>query len=118
VDAFRRAAEGGLRRTAHAGESSGPEGVRDAVEILGAERIDHGVRAVDDGALVRELAARGVPLDICPGSNVTLGLYPDLESHPIEALRRAGVPVSVNTDDPALLRTDLVDEYARAARVF
>jgi adenosine deaminase len=118
ADAFRRAADSGLGRTAHAGESSGPEGVRDALELLGVERIDHGVRAVEDPALVRELADRGVPLDVCPRSNVTLGLYSDLESHPIDELRRAGVPVSVNTDDPALLRTDLVEEYLRAAQAF
>jgi adenosine deaminase len=118
ADAFRRAGAGGLRRTAHAGESSGPEGVRDAIELLGCERIDHGIRAIEDEGLVRELAGRGVPLDVCPVSNVSLRLYPDLESHPIDALRRAGVLVSVNTDDPALLRTELVDEYGRAARTF
>lgn len=111
AETFRRAARAGLRRTVHAGESSGPEGVRDAVDLLLAERIDHGVRAAEDPALVAELASRGIPLDVCPGSNVALGLYPDLASHPIEALRRAGLRVSVNTDDPAYLRTDLISEY-------
>ena len=102
----------------HAGESSGPEGVRDAIDLLMAERIDHGVRAVEDPALVRELVDRGISLDIAPGSNVTLGVYPDLAGHPIDLLRRAGVAVSVNTDDPAYLRTDLVREYLETSAAF
>jgi adenosine deaminase len=117
-EAFLRAREAGLRRTVHAGESSGPEGVRDALEYLYAERIDHGVRAVEDPVLVHELAARQIPLGICPGSNVQLGLYPDLAHHPIDALRRAGVAVTINTDDPVLLSTDLVSEYLACARAF
>jgi adenosine deaminase len=118
ADAFRRAAQAGLHRTVHAGESSGPEGVWDAVQFLCAERSDHGVRAIEDAALVAELASRRVTLNVCPGSNVKLGLYPDLASHPLDALRRAGVPVSINTDDPALLATDLVAEYAAAAAAY
>jgi adenosine deaminase len=116
--AFGRAAERGLHRTVHAGESSGPDGVRDALELLQAERIDHGVRAIESPGLVRELAERHIPLDVCPGSNVQLGLYPDRSSHPLDALRRAGVPVSINTDDPALMRTSLVAEYAATARAY
>jgi adenosine deaminase len=116
--AFRKAAEHGLHRTVHAGESSGPEGVRDALEFLVAERIDHGVRAIESADLVAQLAEQHLPLDICPGSNVQLGLYPDRSSHPLDALRRAGVPVSINTDDPALMRTSLVSEYAATARSY
>jgi adenosine deaminase len=116
--AFSRARAAGLQLVAHAGESSGPEGVRDALDLLRVDRIDHGVRAIEDDALVAELAARRVPLGICLTSNVTLGLYPDVESHPIERLRRAGVRVSLNTDDPELLETTLVDEYARGADAF
>jgi adenosine deaminase len=116
--AFKRAAEQGLHRTVHAGESSGPEGVRDALDYLYAERIDHGIRAVDDPMLVADLARRHVPLNVCPGSNVQLGLYPDRHSHPLDALRQAGVPVSINTDDPALLRSDLVSEYAASAQAY
>lgn len=111
ADAFRRAGATGLRRTVHAGESSGPEGVWDAVQLLGADRIDHGVRAIEDPALVAMLAERQIPLGICPTSNLVLGVYPSLQEHPIERLRRAGVPVSVNTDDPALLGASLVGEY-------
>jgi len=114
--AFQRARAAGLRLSAHAGESSGPEGVRDAVEILGAERIEHGVRAIEDPDVVRLLADRRVPLGVCPWSNVLLGLYPSREEHPIDALRRAGVPVSVNTDDPALFGCSLDDEYVETAR--
>jgi adenosine deaminase len=118
ADAFRRAGALGLKRTVHAGESSGPEGVRDAIVYLGADRIDHGVRAIEDQDLVHLLADRQIPLGVCPTSNVTLGLYKSMEDHPIERLRRAGVPVSVNTDDPVLLEVDLPTEYERCATAF
>lgn len=115
---FARAREAGLRTCAHAGESSGPEGVRDAVELLEAERIDHGVRSVEDPALLAELASRGVPLGVCPTSNVRLGVAPSLQAHPIERLRSAGVRVSVNTDDPLLFGTTVAGEYASCAATF
>jgi adenosine deaminase len=118
AEAFRIAADRGLRRCVHAGESSGPEGVRDAIDHLHAERIDHGVRAVEDPALVRELADRGMFLDVCPTSNVLLGVAASLDSHPIEPLRRAGVRVSLNTDDPLLFGTDVVREYCTCAATF
>ena len=118
ADAFRRAEQCGLHRTVHAGESSGPEGVRDAITYLKAERIDHGIRAIEDPALVRELAEKQIPLNVCPGSNVLLGHYPDRASHPLDALRRAGVRVSINTDDPALMRHSLVSEYVDTARTY
>jgi adenosine deaminase len=118
AEAFRRAGAAGLKRTVHAGESSGPDGVRDAVELLGADRIDHGVRAIEDPAVVDLLAERRIPLGICPTSNVTIGVFPSLARHPIDRLRRAGVPVSINTDDPALLGVRLEDEYAGCAAAF
>ena len=118
AQAFRRAGEAGLRRTVHAGESSGPEGVWDAVDVLGADRIDHGVRAIEDPALVRMLADRQIPLGICPTSNLVLNVYPSMQEHPIEQLRLAGVPVSVNTDDPALLNASLVGEYGLCQQAF
>ncbi len=118
ADAFRRAGAAGLRRTVHAGESSGPEGVWDAVELLGADRIDHGVRAIEDAALVRMLADRQIPLGVCPTSNLVLGVYPSIQEHPIERLRTAGVRVSLNTDDPALLGASLVGEFARCRQAF
>jgi adenosine deaminase len=118
ADAFKRAANDGLRRTVHAGESSGPEGVWDAINLLGADRIDHGVRAIEDAALVQELAERGIPLGICPTSNVVLGVYPSIAAHPIDKLRAAGVRVSLNTDDLALLGASLVGEYTLCRDTF
>lgn len=115
---FSRAREAGLRTCAHAGESSGPEGVRGALDLLEAERIDHGIRAVEDPALVADLAARGIPLDVCPTSNVRLGVVPSMAAHPIERLRSAGVRVSVNTDDPLLFGTSVDGEYVTCAESF
>lgn len=118
AEAFKRAGAAGLRRTVHAGESSGPEGVRDAIECLGADRIDHGVRAIEDPDLVRLLAERGIPLGICPTSNLKLGVYARMADHPIDLLRQAGVVVSINTDDPVLLGASLEGEYALCAETF
>ena len=118
TEAFRRAGEAGFRRTVHAGESSGPQGVWDAVELLGADRIDHGVRAIEDAALVGMLVDRQIPLGICPTSNLVLGVYPAIAEHPIERLRAAGVLVSVNTDDPALLGASLIGEYSLCRQAF
>jgi adenosine deaminase len=118
AEAFRRAGAAGLKRTVHAGESSGPEGVRDAIELLGADRIDHGVRAVEDPSVVAFLVDRRIALGVCPTSNLKLGVVPAIEQHPIERLRQAGVAVSVNTDDPALLDTSLEREYALCRDTF
>lgn len=115
---FVRARQAGLHTCAHAGESSGPDGVRDAINLLGVERIDHGIRAVEDAALVAELAHRGIPLGVCPTSNVRLGVVPSLAAHPIETLRAAGVRVSVNTDDPLLFGTSVAGEYRTCAQAF
>jgi len=118
AEAFLHAKQAGFHRTVHAGESSGPDGVWDALEFLHAERIDHGIRAIEDPALVAVLVERRIPLNVCQGSNVKLGLYADRLSHPLEALRCAGVQVSINTDDPALMGLDLVSEYAACAQVY
>lgn len=118
AQAFKRAGAAGLRRTVHAGESSGPEGVRDAIELLGADRIDHGVRAIEDQDLVDLLAERRIPLGICPTSNLRLGVCTAIEDHPIDRLRRAGVVVSINTDDPVLLGANLEGEYALCCKAF
>ena len=118
AQAFRRAGAAGLRRTVHAGESSGPEGVRDAIEQLGAERIDHGIRAIEDAQLVALLAERQIALGICPTSNLALGVVRSIAEHPVEVLRRAGVAVSINTDDPALLGASLEGEYALCSSTF
>ena len=116
--AFTRARDAGIRRTVHAGESSGPEGVWDALQLLHAERIDHGVRAIGDPALVDTLASSGVSLGICATSNLILGLYPTVADHPIDALSRAGVRVTINTDDPQPIGTRLEREWAVVAEAF
>lgn len=118
ASAFSQAAAAGLHRCVHAGESSGPEGVWDAIDVLGAERIDHGIRCVDEPALVAELASRGIALDVCPTSNVRLGVVPSLRAHPVQELRSAGVRVSINTDDPFLLGTDVPSELQSVATAF
>jgi adenosine deaminase len=116
--AFDMAREAGLRLTAHAGEWGGPEGIRATLEHLKVERIGHGVRAVEDAELMRILADSGVVLEVCPGSNVALGVYPSWADHPIARLRDAGVKVTVSTDDPPFFHTDMVREYDELARAF
>lgn len=112
--AYAIAREAGLGLTAHAGESSGPDGVRDALDLLGVHRLDHGVRAVEDPALVERLAGGTVALNVCLTSNAHL-LYPGLAQHPFPDLVAAGVPVTINTDDPAFLGCDLTGEFLLAA---
>ncbi len=107
----------GLHTTVHAGEALGPESVWDAVRILGVERIGHGVRAIEDPALVAHLAEIGIPLEVCPTSNVRTGIYPSLEAHPVRRLFEAGVPLSVNTDDPTFFGVSLAQELANLRRL-
>jgi adenosine deaminase len=112
--AFDLAAEAGLICAPHAGEFAGPASVRAAIEVLHARRILHGVRAVEDPDLLREVAARGVCFDVCPTSNVKLGVVPTLEQHPLPALLAAGVACSLGADDPLLFGASLLDEYNHA----
>lgn len=115
---FDCAREAGLRLTSHAGEWQGPKEVREAVEDLGVERIGHGVRAIEDLALVDLLAEREITLEVCPGSNVFLGVFPSLPDHPIDALRKRGVKVTVSTDDPPFFHTTMRREYVNLAKTF
>jgi adenosine deaminase len=115
---FDCAGEAGLRLTAHAGEWGGPESVRAALRDLEVDRIGHGVRAIEDMALVDELAERGTVLEVCPGSNVALGLYPTFRDHPIAELDRRGVKVTISTDDPPFFHTTMAREYDRLAQAF
>ncbi len=115
---FRVAAEEGLRRVAHAGEHKGPETIRSALDICGAERIGHGIRAIEDPELVARLRDEEVALEVCPSSNVRLGAVDDLASHPFDLLESAGVQVTINSDDPPFFETTLSDEYLRLAQTF
>jgi adenosine deaminase len=108
---FARARQASLPRVPHAGEHAGPEDVWEALRLLYADRLGHGVRCVEDAALVEYLRERQVPLEVCPTSNVCLGVYPDYAMHPLRRLWDAGLLVTVNSDDPALFGTDLSHEY-------
>lgn len=109
---------GGLHVVPHAGETRGPESIWGALRVLGAERIGHGVRAIEDPDLVEYLAESGIPLEVSPTSNVCLGIYPDLNRHPLRRLHDAGVTVTINSDDPPLFNTQLNDEVALLAEPF
>ena len=112
---FDRAREAGLRAVAHAGEEGPPEYVWEAVDVLGVERIDHGVRAEEDPALVARLVADGIPLTICPLSNVRLRVFDRLEDHNLARLLDRGVKVTVNSDDPAYFGGYVADNYRAVA---
>ena len=111
AEAFDIARAAGLLITPHAGELVGPESVREAVEVLHADRILHGVRVIEDPELTAEVARLGVCLDVCPSSNVVLHVVPDLEHHPLPALLAAGVTCSINADDPVQFGPNVLEEY-------
>ena len=115
---FERALGAGLRSAPHAGEHAGPASVWGAIRALGADRIPHGVRAIEDPALVAHLAEHRVPLDVCPTSNVCLGVYPSYAAHPLLRLHEAGVPITVNSDDPPMFGTTFEAEVALLASEF
>ena len=115
---FAEAERRGLHRVAHAGEHAGPESIRSALDAARAERIGHGVRAVEDPALVEELAERGVPLEVCPTSNLRLGVFPSMAAHSFDRLYRSGVRVSVSSDDPPFFGSTLSGEYVALAEAF
>ncbi len=116
--AFELARDAGLGITVHAGELSGPESVSDALDALKPSRIGHGVRAIENADLVRRLADEQILLECCPGSNIALSVYGDFASHPFASLARAGVAVTLNSDDPPYFHTDLAREYEIAATYF
>ncbi|MEW1720825.1 adenosine deaminase [Streptomyces sp. NPDC093109] len=114
---FDRAIAAGLHSVPHAGETTGPETIWDALRDLGAERIGHGTSAVRDPELLAHLARHRIPLEVCPTSNIATRAVADIEEHPIKAMVAAGVMVTVNSDDPPMFGTDLNREYAVAARL-
>ena len=115
--AFRLARDGGIGSVPHAGEVSGPESVLGAIEALGANRIRHGIRAISDPGVIRELVAREIVCDVCPVSNLRTGAVRSLDEHPLGAMLDAGVLCSISTDDPAMFDTDLTREYAVAEQL-
>ena len=116
--AFDIAREAGLGITIHAGEICGAFSVADAIDLVKPSRIGHGVRAIEDMELVKRLADLGTVLEVCPGSNIALSVFPDFASHPLRALRDAGVRVTINSDDPPFFHTSLKREYDLASAAF
>lgn len=116
--AFDIARDAGLGLTIHAGEVCGAFSVSEALDLIQPQRIGHGVRAIEDSALVARLADLGTVLEVCPGSNIALNVYPDFESHPLRRLRDAGVRVCISSDDPPFFSTSLAQEYEIARHAF
>jgi aminodeoxyfutalosine deaminase len=122
---YDQAADLGVHRLMHAGEVGGPEKIREAIELLGVERIGHGIAAIHDPALMDLLADRRIPLEICPLSNIRIGALAlqlrradvRIEDHPLPTLFRHGIPVALSTDDPAMFHTTLREEYENASRM-
>ncbi|MCD8481388.1 MAG: hypothetical protein LR015_01135 [Verrucomicrobia bacterium] len=108
---WQMARDAGLATKAHAGEFCGPDFVRRVVEELGVTRIQHGVRAVEDPDLLQWLARNGVTMDVCPISNLKLGVVPSMEAHPIMTIQQAGIACTLNTDDPMVFGNSLDQEY-------
>jgi adenosine deaminase len=117
-EAFALAHEAGLPSLPHAGETEGPASIRGALDALHAVRIGHGVRCLEDPGLVDELRERQIPLDVCPISNVCLGVTPSLEAHPLPRLLQEGLYVTINSDDPPMFNTTLTGEYLRICETF
>lgn len=112
---WRRCKDAGKIIKAHAGEFGGPEKIYEALDILGAQRVQHGVRSIEDPALVARLADEEIVLDVCPISNERLRVFESLEAHPLRLLKDSGVICTINTDDPLCFANTLVDEYTELA---
>jgi adenosine deaminase len=115
--AYELAAKRGFRLVAHAGEDVGPRSVWNTLE-LGVERIDHGVRSIEDDELVNRLVKAQIPLTVCPVSNIALKVFPDMASHPVKRLMDAGVLVTINSDDPPMFDTDVINDYVQVVDAF
>ena len=112
LDLYEMGRERGLILKAHAGEMSGPDSIVSILDSLNVKRIEHGVRGIESDALVQRYIDEDITLDLCPWSNVKLGVYPDLKCHPVRDLHRRGVRVTVNTDDPTPFGQTLTEEYS------
>jgi adenosine deaminase/aminodeoxyfutalosine deaminase len=117
-EVYARARDLGLRLTAHAGETAGPESIEGALDALGAERLGHALTAHQDSALLKRLVEQQVPLEICLTSNLRTGCCPELREHPLKTYLQQGAMVTLNTDDPAMFRTSLVREYELSQSTF
>jgi adenosine deaminase len=118
AQAFALAGRAGFHRTSHQGAEGPPSNITDALDILECERIDHGLAALDDPALTTRAHKEGIPFNVCPSSNLSVGRYPCLHDHPFHAMRKAGLRATLNSDDPAFTRIDLADEYGIVAETF
>ncbi len=118
AELFAEAKRAGLRSVPHAGEAQGADSVRRAVELLGADRIGHGIRCLEDPEVVKLLCDKGIPLEVCPSSNVATGVVESLISHPFPDLRAAGIKVTLNSDDPTMFESPVDGEYLIARAVF
>jgi adenosine deaminase len=118
ADIFAEATAAGLHSVPHAGEAAGAESIWGAITALRAERIGHGIRCLEDATLVDELRERAIPLDVCPTSNVVLGMVRSVEEHPLPRLMEAGLTVTINSDDPAMLSSPVAGEFETARTVF
>ncbi len=116
ADIFREGRARGLRSIPHAGETSGPASIRGAIDALGAERIGHGIRVLEDPGLVEEVRERGIAFDVCPTSNVMTRSVPSLEAHPLPAMLDAGLRCTLASDDPSMFHAFLADEYELCRR--
>ncbi len=115
VKAFQRIRDAGIKTVAHAGEEGPADYMRQAIDLLGVSRIDHGVRILEDAALTREVARAGIPLTVCPVCNVRLGVFGSLEQHHLPRLIEAGLAVTIHSDDPAYIQSYIGDNYVACA---
>jgi adenosine deaminase len=116
--AFALAGKAGLRRTSHQGAEGPPSNISAALDVLGCERIDHGLVVLDDPVLAARARKDRIPFNVCPSSNLSVGRYPSLQEHPYPAMRKAGLLATLGSDDPAFTRIDLADEYGIVADAF
>lgn len=118
AEIFREARETGLRSIPHAGETHGPDSIRGAIEALGADRIGHGLRVLEDPALVEEVREGGLGFDVCPTSNFMTRSVPSLSEHPLPAMLDAGLRCSLASDDPSMFHSPITAEYELCREVF
>jgi len=116
--AFNLVSDTGLPTTNHAGEFGGPDSIRATLDYLPVSRLGHGVRSIEDPNLVEHLAKIKIPLELCPGSNVSTGLYPSIEDHPFHRLKEAGCTVTLSSDDPPFFHTSIGNEYRKVQKAF